>query len=295
MAHHFLAHSLAQSADQIPQFQKFFAEQARGVGSTLFISAEPMARHAILSAPDLYNTWADKGRYISRIHKVFGADDTEIVIVLRQPQQLAESIYKELIRKSNASISFERFLATRFYGYNFPKLVTSWQNYFNKVTVRIFEDDRKHPEGTIGAILRPICPDMPRIPKQEILSSGLDPQYVAFKRMINTGRFSNGDIAKILDALSQLNDIHPRNDRSTFWTEQLLALFQRRAEVWSDAIGAGFFLGQNQLFPPFTMGDLNSFYGLTASEFAQILDQISETLPYRLVEKIVNHLATQLQ
>jgi len=293
--HHYFAHQLAKSDTNIPAFRNFVEGQKKSLDAVLFLSAEPMARHAIHSSPGVYNTWVDKGRYVSRVRAALGTRDVEILVVLRQAHKLAESAYKELIKKTNANLTFKDFINTRFFGYDFPKLLSLWQRHFGQIKVHLYDDDIVDPEGIVGAIIRPLCPNWPKIPVLPFENTGLHPKFIELKRRINSGDFSKPELAKITAALMQLSDDPNSSQIPSLWTEEMLKVFQKRIERDDQAVALDYFSNRPRLFKPVDYGNMNWFSGITAQDFAQLLDGVAEHLPQSLTDRIVRHLAREMQ
>lgn len=292
IGHHFFAHELAKSDKHIPKFREFLRSLPN---KDTFLSAEPFARHAVLSTQGVYDTWADKGRYISRVRAAVGVRNVQVIITLRQAHLMAESAYKELIKKSTTTESFATFIATRFYGYDFRLLIDVWQRQFPSIKIRIFEDDIANEEGLVGAMIRPICVSLPKIATLPIENNALSPMHTEFKRLLNSGTFSASDMAIIVDALSQLGDKDTQKCHPSLWSYESLAAFQPRIDQGNLAIAEMYFGGKKSLFPKIDFEALDTFSGISTHDFAGLLDALSDNLPHRLTDEIVRHLAQHMQ
>ncbi|MGH2818595.1 MAG: hypothetical protein ACRDJS_09070 [Actinomycetota bacterium] len=143
-AHHELAHALSGvDSDAVAaalQFLEYIASEARA-DQTVLLSAEAFYRH--LAGVDGWihnNYWLLRRRYLRDVAKALAGFEVRVLLVLRRPDEFAESLYKEAITRDFYWGPFERFIDDWPMVFDYNGQVEAFRAAFGEVAVRSYHE-----------------------------------------------------------------------------------------------------------------------------------------------------------
>ena len=166
-----------------------------GADETVLISAEPFCRHVYppveLSEneypPGLRDeTFQERRRaYIARVREAVGSDDCEVVVVLRRQDRCAESMFKERIKGTGYSGTFNAFREAFSHRFRYFDQVSAWAAFFSKLHVLVYEDLAAQGDlvaGFFGALGVTVPADLAPALQTNI---SLNNDLIEYKRRLN--------------------------------------------------------------------------------------------------------------
>jgi hypothetical protein len=162
----------------------FFSSLAQDASqdNVVLVSAESMYRQCIGSTPpqdaaSVQEYWEMRHAYIRDLRALTGP--AEIVVVLRNQADFAESMYQEHVKVTRYTGDFQKFLGDFWFHFQYYEQVKAWKQHFESVQVIPFE------------MLKGL-----NMTKRFLLALGLKPGRVETGEIQNVGMLHDGVILK---------------------------------------------------------------------------------------------------
>lgn len=275
-AHLGAANALAGGHDSITQAQaeKFFRDTQRlsAEFDHVIISAEPMWRQVLgggrpssMRSPDQY--WDARNAYIAHLKDCVG--DAQIILVLRNQADFAQSMYQEHVKVTKYTSDFETFTKEFWFHFDYYGQYCAWKAYFPDIKVIRFSDIIG-PEIT-KKFLNRVGLKPGRIRSVGATNVGISVDAVIAKRFANQSSKSKNELNNFIKNLDRaIAEKSPSGRRSFFRNWNHLMDFQNSFSDANDnlALEAGY----DRLFDPFILDDDERVYGdLLRPEVADII------------------------
>jgi len=115
--HHIFAHALADddevlTAADAARLAGLWAEDATAQNASVFVSSEPLYRHALAGDAADNSRRGGRARYLDRVAAALAPFDVEVVLVFRRPEDFVRSMFQENV-KQTARLRWASFAAFR--------------------------------------------------------------------------------------------------------------------------------------------------------------------------------------
>jgi hypothetical protein len=158
-AHHRFAHAFVGTDDHALEAAHRFVDDINATakpGETILLSSEAFYR-------DVHGTnrwrsvskqdyWALRMRYLARVAEVLPATETSVLLYLRRPDILADSLYRENVTKSLVNNSFYEWLRRTHPLFHYDGQIQAFSDAFPSVQVCRYED--AVDEGLVESFFR---------------------------------------------------------------------------------------------------------------------------------------------
>lgn len=229
IGHFRFAEDVATDSESLQLYSDFLASD-RPPSTTTFISAESMIRHR---APGFKDRRSAKIAYAKRISGIF-ADSIQVIFTIRKSSEFADGCYRELIKKTRYSKTFENYIVNEFLHLDYFENIEVWKTVTDDVKILPYELMCTPGNDLVSSFVKTVFGIQPSQRTDIKANPSASPVVTEFKRLLNMSTLDDSIVNRLFFKAINTGYQHISNSCS-YWNREKMNMFlEGRLELFEN-------------------------------------------------------------